>query len=119
MSKNLQLYRKEYIEYTELLSAGNVYYILISKRLLFSPMILIWVCIFALFLIRSEIFFAMIGLPSIIVYACFLFKIFPLWKSCNFSLKAYIAFHSVCVLILKIISMPVSLLLEVIWTLCF
>ena len=72
MSKNLKLYGKEYCEYTELLSLGNVYYILISKRLLIKPMMPIWAYLLALFLVRSNIFFAMVGLPSLIVFSVFL-----------------------------------------------
>jgi len=117
--KNLKLYGKEYYEYTEMLSLGNVYYILISKRLLLKPMLPIWTYLLGLFVVRSNIFFAMVGLPSLIVYSVFLIMFFPLWESCNISAKAYISFHSTCVIILKIISIPVSMLLEVLWTLCF
>jgi len=119
MSKNLKLYGKEYYEYTELLSLGNVYYILISRRLLIKPMMPIWVYLLALFLVRNNIFFAMVGLPSLIVFSVFLVMFFPLWEACNFSAKAYIVFHCAIVLLIKIISIPVSMLLEVLWTLCF
>lgn len=119
MSKNLKLYGKEYCEYTELLSLGNVYYILISKRLLIKPMMPIWAYLLALFLVRSSIFFAMVGLPSLIVFSVFLAMFFPLWEACNVSAKAYIVFHGVSILLIKIISIPVSMLLEVLWTLCF
>lgn len=119
MSKNLKLYGKEYYEYTELLSLGNVYYILISKRLLIKPMIPIWAYLLVLFLVRSNIFFAMVGLPSLIVFSVFLVMLFPLWEACNVSAKAYIVFHGTSILLIKIISIPVSMLLEVLWTLCF
>ena len=119
MSNNLNLYEKGYYEYTKLLSGGNVYYILISKRLLLKPIIPIWAYLLGLFLVQSNIFFAMVGLPSIFIYSVFLIMYFPLWESCNISAKAYITFHSACIIILKIISIPVSVLLEVLWNLCF
>ena len=119
MSKNLRIYGKEYYEYTELLSFGNVYYILISKRLLLKPMLPIWLYLLGLFLVRSSIFFAMVGLPSLIVSSVLLAMFFPLWEACNISAKAYIVFHGASILLIKIISIPVSMLLEVLWTLCF
>lgn len=119
MSKNLRLYGKEHYEYTELLSLGNVYYILISKRLLLKPMVPLWICFLGLFLVRNNIFFAMVGLPSLIVFSVFLAMFFPMWNACNVSAKAYITFHSILILLIKIISIPVSMLLEVLWTLCF
>ena len=119
MSKNLKLYGKEYYEYTELLSSGNVYYILISKRLLIKPMIPMWAYLSTLFLVRSNIFFAMAGLPSLIFFSVFLVMFFPLWEACNVSARAYITFHGSAILLIKIISIPVSMLLEVLWTLCF
>ena len=119
MSKNLRIYGKEYYEYTELLSSGNMYYILISKRLLIKPMLPIWACFLAMFLVHSHIFFAMVGLPSLIIFSVFLVMLFPLWEACNISARAYIVFHGASILLIKIISIPVSMLLEVLWTLCF
>lgn len=119
MSNNLKLYGKEYYEYSELLSSGNVYYILISKRLLLKPMLSIWGYLLGLFLVRSNVFFATVGFPSLVVFAVFLIMLFPFWESCNVSAKAYIIFHGTCIIIIKIISMPISVLLEVLWTLCF
>ena len=119
MSKNLKCYGKEYYEYTELLSLGNVYYIIISKRLLIKPMIPIWAYLLVLFLMRSNIFFAMVGFPSLIVFSIFLAILFPLWEACNVSAKAYIVFHGVSILLIRMISIPFSMLLEVLWTLCF
>ena len=119
MSKNLKLYGKEYYEYTEMLSLGNVYYILISKRLLIKPMMPIWAYLLALLLVRSNIFLAMVGLPSLIVFSVFLVMFFPLWGACNVSARAYIVFHGASILLIKIISILVSMLLEVLWTLCF
>ena len=118
MSKNLEIYGKEYYEYTAMLSLGNVYYILISKRLLLKPIIAVWIYLLGLFLIRSNMFFAMVGLPSFVVFFCFLVIFFPMWRACNVSVKAYITFHSICIVLLKIVSIPISMLLEVLWTLC-
>ena len=66
MSKNLKLCGKEYYEYIEMLSLGNVYYILISKRLLIKPMMPIWAYLLALFLVRSNIFWYYNYYPFII-----------------------------------------------------
>lgn len=118
MRKNLELYGKEYYEYAETLSSGNVYYIMISKRLLLKPMLPIWIYLLCLFLVRNNIFFAMVGLPSLIVFSVSLVMLFPLWEACNVSVQAYITFHVVSVLLIKIISVPVSMLLEVLWILC-
>ena len=119
MSNDLKIYGKEYYEYTELLSLGNVYYILISKRLLIKPMLPIWAYLLVLFLVRSHIFLAMVGLPSLLVFSVFLAMFFPLWEACNVSAKAYFVFHSISILLIKMLSIPVSMLLEVLWTLCF
>ena len=119
MNKNLKLYKKEYYEYIGLLSLGNVYYIMISKRLLLKPILPLWIYLFCLFLVRSNIFFAMVGFPSLVIFSFFLSMLFPLWEACNISHKAYIVFHSTCIIILKIVSIPFSMLLEVLWTLCF
>ena len=119
MSKNLKLYGKEYYEYTELLSSGNVYYILISKRLLIKPMMPVGACLLASFLVRNAMFGAMVVLPSLVLFCVFLVQFFPLWEACNVSARAYIVFHGASILLIKIISIPVSMLLEVLWTLCF
>ena len=119
MSKNLKIYGKDYYQYAEFLSSGNEYYILISKRLLIKPMIPLWTYLLALFSVRNNIFLAMVGLPALMVFSVFLVMLFPLWKACNISAKAYIVFHGVSILLIKMISIPVSMLLEVLWTLCF
>ena len=119
MNINLKLYSDEYFEYTELLCSGNVYHILISKRLLIKPLMPMWAYFLSLFLVRNNIFFAMVGLPSLIAYSVSLVMLFPLWSACNVSVKAYIAFHCVSILLIMIISVPVSMLMEVLWTLCF
>ncbi len=118
MSKDLKLYGNDYHDYIELLSLGTVYYILISKRLLLKPMIPLWLYFGGLFLIGGNVFFAMVGLPSLIIFLVFLMMYFPPWQACNISTKAYVVFHSISLLLLKVISVPVSMLLEVLWTLC-
>ena len=117
--KNLKTYSTDYYDFISMLSLENTYYILISKRLLLKPMVPIWMFLFGLFLVRSNIFFTIVGIPSIFIFSVFLAMLFPLWKACNISAKAYIIFHSIFVLLLKISSIPVSILLEVLWTLCF
>ena len=117
--KNLRVYGADYYDFISLISSGEVYYILISKRLLIKPMMSIWAYLLVLFLVRSNIFFAMVGLPSLIVFSVFLVIFFPLWEACNVSAKAYIVFHGASILLIKIISIPVSMLLGVLWTLCF
>jgi hypothetical protein len=116
---NLHLFSGEYYEYLNFLSFGNKYYILISKRLLFKPLIPIWIYLFCLFLVRNSSFFCVAVLPNIILFVVFLYMIFPLWSYCNFSKTAYFVFHCSCILILKIISIPISILLEseaLLWT---
>ena len=117
MNKNLKLYGKDYEAYTELLSHGNVYYILISKRLLFKPFVPLWLYFFGLFLVWNGVFFAVVGLPSLIVFSVFLVMAFPLWQACHISGKAYAVFHCNCLIILKIFSIPISMLLEDVWIL--
>lgn len=119
MMKNLKFCAKEYYDYIEHLSRGEIYYILISKRLLLRMVVPVWMYFLAIFVVRSNVFWAMVGLPSIIVYIVFLTLAYPMWKACNISSKAYIIFHVVFLLLLKIISIPVSMLLEELWTLCF
>jgi len=117
VSKNLKLYGKDYDEYIELLSQGKVYSILISKRLLLRPMVPVWLYVFGLFLVRNGAFFAVVGLPSIIVYSVFLVMAFPLWEACHVSVRAYAVFHGACLFSLKILSIPISMLLEEVWIL--
>ena len=105
---NLKLYGKDYYQYLELLSAGNTYSILISKRLLIRPIIPVWVCVFLLFLVRNSVFFFAVGLPSLMVFAVFLWVCFPAWRACNISPKAYLCFHIFMLFALKIVSVPIS-----------
>ena len=119
MSQNKNIYRKDYYMYAELLSLGNIYYILISKRLLLKPILPIWLYLLCLFAVRNSVFFAMVGIPSLVVFSVSITMLFPVWNACNISIRAYITFHCVSILLIKIISIPFSMLLEVLWTLCF
>lgn len=115
--KNLILFNGGYYEYLNFLSCGNKYYILISKRLLIKPLLPIWIYLFCLFLIRNPVFFCIAVLPNLVLFSAFLYMLFPLWSYCNFSKTAYIVFHCICIIILKKISIPISMLLEVLlWT---
>ena len=116
---NLAFYGKDFYEYTKFLSSENTYYILISKELLIRPMISIWLYLLGLFSVPNGIFFAMVGLPSLIIFSVFLIMQFSLWKNCNISAGIYIFFHSGCILLIKLISIPVSMFLEALWTSCF
>ncbi len=117
--ENINLYSKDYYDYIELLSSGETYSILISKRLLIQPMVYMWMCILGLFLVNNNVFFAIVGIPCFVIFGVFLIMFFPLWNSCNISLKAYTFFHIVSILCLKFISVPISFLLEELWILCF
>lgn len=111
--RNLRLYGNEYYAYMEMLSSGNCFKILISKRLLFRPMLPLWCFIFATFLVPSTTFFAVIGLPVFVVFATHLIMQFPFWSACNISRKAYVVFHTAFLLLLKIVSIPIVVFMEV------
>ncbi len=115
MKGNLKPYGKDYEQYTVLLSQGNVYSILICKRLLFRPMVPIWVYVFGLLLVRNGVFFAMVGLPSLFLIAIHIVMAFPLWEACSVSGRAYTVFHLFSLFLLKLLSYPISMLLEDIW----
>ena len=110
--ENMKLYSKDYYDYIELLSSGETYSILISKRLLIKPMISMWMCFLGLFIVNNNVLFAVVGIPCFVIFGFFLIMFFPLWNSCNISLKAYTFFHIVSILFLKFISVAISFLLE-------
>ena len=118
-SKNLKLYKSEYYAYIEMLSSGDKFHILISKRLLFRTVIPFWILFLLFFSIQNSVFFGIAVLPSLILYSVYLKMLFPLWNACNISPKAYIVFHCGILLILKLLSIPFSGFMEVLWTLCF
>lgn len=109
---------KEYHEYISMLLSNDQFSITISKRLLICPVIPIWALLFAFFLVPDISFFAMVGIPSLILCWIYLCMLFPIWNACNISKKSYIIFHSFVIIILKILSIPAYMLLEVLWTLC-
>ena len=112
---SLSLYCKAYHDYIALLSAGETYGILIAKRLLTRPLMPAWGYLLGLFCVRDPVFGAMVTFPCLLIFGVFLAQYFPLWRACRVSVAAYLFFHTVIFLILKGISIPISLLLEVLW----
>ena len=113
---SLSLYGKAYHDYIALLSAGETYGILTVKRLLIRPLIPIWIYLLGIFCIRNAVFGAMVTLPCLLICGVFLSLYFPLWRACRVSAAAYCLFHTIIFLILRGISIPISLFLEVLWT---
>lgn len=109
----------EYRLYIKMLAAGETYSILISKRLLLRTVLPFWVLLFAIFMIPNPVFFAMVGISSLILFAVYLVDLYHCWKACNISKSAYTVFHVSAILILRIITAILIALLEAIWTLCF
>ena len=109
----------EYKLYLRLLAAGETYSVFISKRLLLRTVLPFWVLFFVVFMIPNTVFFAMVGLPSLILFAVYLVDLYHYWKACNISKGAYAIFHVSTILVLRIITAILMKLLEVIWTLCF
>ncbi len=109
----------EYRLYLRMLAAGETYSIFISKRLLLRTVLPFGVLLFAIFMIPNPVFFAMVGIPSLILFAIYLVDLYHCWKACNISKSAYTVFHVSAILILRIITAILMKLLEVIWTLCF
>ena len=116
---NLKLQKSEYSAYIDMLSSDNKFQILISKRLLFRTVWLFWLLFLIFFSLLKGVFFGVVVLPSLILFGIYLHILFPIWNACNISPKAYIIFHLVVLLILKLLSIPFGYLLEVLWTLCF
>ena len=83
----------EYRLYIRMLAAGETYSIFISKRLLLRTVFPFWVLFFVVFMIPNTVFFAMVGLPSLILYAVYLVDLYHCWKACNISKSAYTIFH--------------------------
>ena len=109
----------EYRLYIRMLAAGETYSIFISKRLLLRTVLPFWVLFFVVFMIPNTVFFAMVGLPSLILYAVYLIDLYHYWRACSISKSAYAIFHVSTILILRIITAILIKLLGVIWTLCF
>ena len=109
----------EYKLYLKLLAAGETYAIFISKRLLLRTVLPFWTLLFAIFMIPNPVFFAMVGIPSLILFAIYLVDLYHYWKACNISKSAYTVFHVSAILLLRIITAILIALLEAIWILCF
>lgn len=109
----------EYKLYIRMLAAGETYSIFISKRLLIRTVFPFWVLLFFEFMIPNTVFFAMVGIPSLILYAVYLVDLYHYWRACNISKSAYAIFHTSTILILSVITAILKKLLEVIWILCF
>lgn len=109
----------EYRLYIRMLAAGETYSIFISKRLLLRTVLPFWALLFLEFMIPSNVFFAMVGLPSLILYTVYLVDLYRCWRACNISKKAYTVFHISALLILRVISAILIKLLEGLWILCF
>ena len=109
----------EYRLYIRMLAAGETYSIFISKRLLLRTVFPFWVLFFVVFMIPNTVFFAMVGLPSLILYAVYLIDLYRYWRACSISKGAYAIFHASALLVLRVMTGILLKLLEVIWTLCF
>ena len=113
--KNLKILGADHLAYMEELAIGNIYRILISKRLLLRPLFPMWGILFALFFNGNSTLFAMVGIPIMIVYSVFLVNLYPYWHACNISVRAYAFFHAESILFLLILSFFTSKLSEVIY----
>jgi hypothetical protein len=113
--KNLKILGADHLAYMEELAIGNIYRILISKRLLLRPLFPMWGIFFALFFTGNSTLFAMVGIPIMIVYSVFLVNLYPYWHACNISVRAYAFFHAESILFLLILSFFTSKLSEVIY----
>ena len=118
-TKKLTTEKYEHIAYIKFLKLGEVYHITISKRLLFRTLLPFWIELLVLFSIRSKEFFGYIVLPNLMLYGLFTYMAYEVWKQCSISPKAYIVFHVMVIIILKILGNPFGHILEVLWTLCF
>ena len=104
---------KDYYPYAKMLLSGETYGILMSKRLLMKPILLLWTYFFVVFLMRGGlVIFGIVILPSLILLSLFLAMLYPIWHACSISRGAYIAFHVTMLVILKLIAIPTSYLLE-------
>ena len=118
-TKKITIGKADHIEYAELLLSGERYHITISKRYLFRTFLPFWIELLFLFSIRNKVFFGYIILPNLILYGLFAYMLYDIWKQCSISPGAYIGFHLVILIILKILGIPFGHFLEVLWILCF
>lgn len=117
--KNLSTSKSEHIKYAEFLLSGEKYSITISKRYLFRILLPLWIVMYVWFAVRNKFFFYIVTLPGLFVYGLFAYMVYPVWKMCNISPKAYIVFHVSFLIILKLLAIPFGYLVEALWTLCF
>lgn len=118
MKNHMSLYGKDYYEYTEFLSRGITYSILISKRLLIRPMIPVWLFMLCILSFPDPMFFAVSGFPCVVLLCVYIALFYPVWSACGISRKAYACFHASALLLIKIASIPISMILEVLWISC-
>lgn len=108
----------EHIKYAELLLSGERYSITISKRLLFRTLLPFWIELLVLFSIRNKVFFGYIVLPNLMLYGLFVYMVYDIWRQCSISPKAYIVFHVMVIILLKLLGIPFGCFLEGLWILC-
>ena len=118
-TKKITVVKPQHIQYAEFLLAEKNYNIIISRHYLLRMLHPFWIVLLLLFSIPNKFFFGYVVLPNILLYFIFLFSIYEIWKCCNIPLKAYIVFHTIMLVFLKLLSIPIGYLLEVLWTLCF
>ena len=116
---NLSTSKSEHIRYVELLLGGDSFNIMVAKQYLFRTVWPLWIVMFVWFAVRNKFFFYMVTLPGLFWYGIFTYMIYPVWKMCNISPKAYIIFHIGVLIILKLLAIPFGYLVGALWTLCF
>ena len=116
--KDLKLYSSDFYSDTKMLLSGNTFRILISKRLLMRPLIPMWVFLFFIMMIPGKVFFWIAGFPCLGLYAVFLLGNYPYWEACSVKKLPFVLWNAIWVLFLKLLTIPVLNLLEVItkWT---
>lgn len=117
--QNLSINKSEHIKYAEFLLSGEKYSISISKKYLFRIFMPFWIVLYVLFAVRHKFFFYWIILPNLFFYSLFSYMVYPVWRMCNISPKAYIVFHCCVLILLKLLAIPFGYLVEALWTLCF
>ena len=109
----------EYKLYLRMLASGETFSILISKRLLFRTVLPFWILVFFVFTIPNYVFWALVGIPILILYSLYLWNLYRYWSACNISKHAYIVFHISALFCMIVAASIFSKLLEELWILCF
>ncbi len=117
-TKKLRAEKGEHVMYAEFLQLGETYHITISKRLLFRTLLPFWIELLFLFSIRNKVFFGYIVLPNLMLYGLFVYMVYDIWRQCSISPGAYIVFHVMVIILLKLLGIPFGYFLEVLWILC-